>query len=75
MGGQLIKPEVFAGIMDFFASGQPLLLEGAALAQQDTAIHEDDSEVVAMIKELLDTRIRPAVQVGASTGNPLSGLC
>lgn len=25
-------------------------------------IHEDDSEVVAMIKELLETRIRPAVQ-------------
>jgi len=58
----LIKPEVFAAIMDFFASGQPLLLEGADLQAQDTAIHEDDSEVVAMIKELLDTRIRPAVQ-------------
>ena len=27
----------------------------------NTAIHEDDSEVVAMIKELLETRIRPAV--------------
>ena len=24
--------------------------------------HEDDDEVVAMIKELLDTRIRPTVQ-------------
>lgn len=29
----------------------------------DTVIGEDDSEVVALIKELLDTRIRPAVQV------------
>ena len=28
----------------------------------DTAIQDDDSEVVAMIKELLETRIRPAVQ-------------
>lgn len=28
----------------------------------DTAIDEDDDEVVAMIKELLDTRIRPAVR-------------
>ena len=28
----------------------------------DTAIHDDDSEVVAMIKELLETRIRPSVQ-------------
>lgn len=28
----------------------------------DTAISADDDEVVAMIKELLDTRIRPAVR-------------
>lgn len=47
--------------MDFFASGQPLIDDETTLAE-DTAIHEDDSEVVAMIKELLDTRIRPAVQ-------------
>ena len=29
---------------------------------QDTTILDDDDEVVAMIKELLETRIRPAVQ-------------
>ena len=28
----------------------------------DTAPHEDDSETVAMIKELIETRVRPAVQ-------------
>ena len=28
-----------------------------------TEIHEDDDDTVAMIKELLDTRIRPTVQV------------
>ena len=33
-----------------------------AASTSNTAIHEDDSEVVAMIKELLETRIRPAVQ-------------
>ena len=27
-----------------------------------SVIHEDDDETVAMIKELLDTRIRPTVQ-------------
>ena len=32
------------------------------MAQDATAIQEDDCEVVQMIKELLDTRIRPAVQ-------------
>ena len=30
---------------------------------QDTEIFDDDDDTVAMIKELLDTRIRPTVQV------------
>lgn len=57
----LLKPEVFAAIMDFYASGEAVLLEGDQLARDDTAVHEGDSELVAMIKELLETRIRPAV--------------
>ncbi|KAI5021999.1 hypothetical protein ZWY2020_058729 [Hordeum vulgare] len=48
--------------MDFYSSGQPLFLDSNTAAAMDTAIHEDDSEIVAMIKELLETRIRPAVQ-------------
>ncbi|GER51224.1 NFU1 iron-sulfur cluster scaffold homolog [Striga asiatica] len=58
----LLKPHIFAAIMDFFSSGQPLILDSTTVASMDTAIHEDDSETVAMIKELLETRIRPAVQ-------------
>ncbi|XP_043725779.1 nifU-like protein 4, mitochondrial [Telopea speciosissima] len=58
----LLKPEIFAAIMDFYTSGQPLFLDSNVAASMDTAIHEDDSETVAMIKELLETRIRPAVQ-------------
>lgn len=58
----LLKPEIFAAIMDFYTSGQPLFLDESTAASKDTAIHEDDSETVAMIKELLETRIRPAVQ-------------
>ena len=38
-----------------------MVLEGDALARDDTAVQPDDSELVAMIKELLETRIRPAV--------------
>ncbi|KAL8247520.1 hypothetical protein R6Q59_008736 [Mikania micrantha] len=57
-----LKPEIFAAIMDFYSSGNPLFLDSATSASMDTAIHEDDSETVAMIKELLETRIRPAVQ-------------
>ena len=42
------------------SAGDPLFTDPAAQASS-TAISEDDSEVVAMIKELLETRIRPAV--------------
>lgn len=56
---KLLKPEIFAVIMDFFASGLPILSDD----QPATVTHsEDDSEIVQMIKELLDTRIRPTVQ-------------
>jgi Fe-S cluster biogenesis protein NfuA len=58
----VLKPDVFAAIMDHFSSGDPLFTDKDTLAASDTAIHEDDDEVVAMIKELLETRIRPAVQ-------------
>ncbi|KAF5190332.1 Nfu1 iron-sulfur cluster scaffold-like protein [Thalictrum thalictroides] len=57
-----LKPEIFAAIMDFYTSGQPLFLDSNVAASMDTAIHEDDSETVAMIKELFETRLRPAVQ-------------
>ncbi|KAL1394273.1 hypothetical protein pipiens_012075 [Culex pipiens pipiens] len=57
---RLIKPEVFAVIMDFFASGLPVVTD--AKPTGGTQINEDDDETVQMIKELLDTRIRPTVQ-------------
>ncbi|EZA56886.1 hypothetical protein DMN91_001341 [Ooceraea biroi] len=58
---KLLKPEIFATIMDFFASGLPVMDEASQPAT-DTQINADDDEVVQMIKELLDTRIRPTVQ-------------
>ena len=57
-----MKPEIYATIMDFFASGLPIVHEDA-VPSADTEIYDDDSDTVAMIKELLDTRIRPTVQV------------
>jgi Fe-S cluster biogenesis protein NfuA len=59
---QLMKPEIYAVIMDHFASGQPIVYNQEDLSANDTAIHPDDSEEVQMIKELLDTRIRPSIQ-------------
>ncbi|KYM95228.1 hypothetical protein ALC62_14139 [Cyphomyrmex costatus] len=58
---KLLKPEIFATIMDFFASGLPVMDETSQPAA-DTQINAEDDEIVQMIKELLDTRIRPTVQ-------------
>ena len=58
---KVVKPEIYATIMDFFHSGLPVVNDDAK-PSTDTEINEDDSDTVAMIKELLDTRIRPTVQ-------------
>ena len=52
-----LKPEILAVVMDHFTSGAPLLREGAD-AEAEAG---EDSEIVAEIKSLLDSRIRPAV--------------
>lgn len=57
---QIIKPDVFATVMDFFSSGLPIYT--GEKAPSDTEVYPEDDETVAMIKELLDTRIRPTVQ-------------
>jgi len=56
---QSLKPRVLGTIMEHFVSGRPVLLHEADEADEDTA--PEDAEVVAQIKELLDTRVRPAV--------------
>lgn len=56
----LLKPDIFATIMDFFSSNLPILTDEKP--PEDTAPCDDDDETVALIKELLDTRIRPTVQ-------------
>src|ERR1043165_1389674 len=53
-----LKPAVLAEIMEHFTAGRPVII-GDASGQTDTAGAEDD-EVVAQIKELLETRVRPA---------------
>ena len=52
-----LKPFVLAGIMDHFTSGQPVV-EGAG---GEAATDDDDDEITAQIKELIETRVRPAV--------------
>lgn len=58
----VIKAEILNTIMEHFVAGKPVLqAEGAASEGVDTQINEDDSDVVKQIKELIETRVRPAV--------------
>lgn len=67
-----IKPEIFALTTEAITGGQSIVniaekKEGAGAAGQEgevdsLAYDENDDEVVGMIKELLETRIRPAIQ-------------
>ena len=57
-----MKAPVLAAIMEHFTSGAPLLRENTQSQGHDDDVYEGDTaQVVAEIKDLLDTRIRPAV--------------
>ncbi|KAL8694403.1 MAG: hypothetical protein Q9218_000969 [Villophora microphyllina] len=66
-----VKPEVFSLITEAVTSGEQIVNtteHGSSMAGQggsapdSLAYDEKDSEVVGMIKELLETRIRPSIQ-------------
>lgn len=65
---RLLKPEIFATIMDYFTAGLPVISEQQAKEgdqSKKAPAEEEDSEqkeTIMMIKELLETRIRPTVQ-------------
>ena len=60
-----IKPAILGVIMDHFLAGKPVLSEAGAedfaLADDEEFFEEEDKEMVEVIKELLATRVRPAV--------------
>jgi Fe-S cluster biogenesis protein NfuA len=57
-----MKPAILGAIMEHFVSGAPLLRDVAPATTPTKEFFESaDSETVQTIKELLDTRIRPAV--------------
>ncbi|KAJ5996165.1 hypothetical protein N7522_007825 [Penicillium canescens] len=63
-----IKPEVFSIITQAVTSGETIVTtveagaDGEESVEDSLSYNEDDDEVVGMIKELLETRIRPAIQ-------------
>ncbi|MCP3734615.1 NifU family protein [Sphingomonas sp. RP10(2022)] len=62
-----LKPDVLAILLDHFAANMPLFRQGSASfgvpAGEDEIATDDpaDAEIVAQIRELIDTRVRPAV--------------
>ncbi|MDX5365865.1 MAG: NifU family protein, partial [Alphaproteobacteria bacterium] len=60
---QHLKPALLGAIMEHFTSGAPVLFASAGAEDDDGhAAHDgEDGEIVSQIKEILDTRVRPAV--------------
>jgi Fe-S cluster biogenesis protein NfuA len=55
-----LRPRVLGAIMDHYLSGMPVM-DAAEAAAEAEDFADEDGEIVAQIKELLDTRVRPAV--------------
>ncbi len=60
---QQLKPILLTALMDFFLTGLPVINQTPALQDVSEGAdgEEGDSEIVSTIKQLLDTRVRPAV--------------
>jgi Fe-S cluster biogenesis protein NfuA len=63
---QQLKPAILGAIMEHYMSGAPLLADGSAASDEeadeaDEFFNEADADTVAQIKDLIETRVRPAV--------------
>ena len=64
---EALEPEVLGILLDHFVGGAPLFKPGTAagisVASDEPAFEEDpaDAEIIEQIRELIDTRVRPAV--------------
>jgi Fe-S cluster biogenesis protein NfuA len=56
-----LKPALLGAIMEHFQSGQPVMADGSTQAGGHQDHDGEDAEIVGQIKELLDSRVRPAV--------------
>jgi Fe-S cluster biogenesis protein NfuA len=67
-----LKPAILGAIMEHFLSGEPILRDGqsgAVDSDGDEFFEDKDAGTVATIKELIETRVRPAV---ASDGGDIT---
>lgn len=57
----LLKPAILGVIMEHLTAGHAIMNDTAAVADSDEELSEEDARIVSQIRELLDTRVRPAV--------------
>ena len=55
-----LKPAILGAIMEHFTLGLPLF-ESEAATEAEATYEGEEAEIVAQIKELIETRVRPAV--------------
>jgi Fe-S cluster biogenesis protein NfuA len=58
---QTLKPMILGAIMDHYTSGQPVMGTAGAAAEDEEFNDGIGPEIVSQIKELIETRVRPAV--------------
>ena len=60
---QVLKPIVLGAITEHYNSGEEIIIKSSVEEKQSssTSKAEEDTDIVKQIKELLDTRVRPAV--------------
>ncbi|EAQ44384.1 MAG: NifU family protein [Roseobacter sp. MedPE-SWde] len=56
-----IKPAILGAIMEHYQSGQPIVNAGGEQSSGHAEHSGENSEIVDQIKDLLDSRVRPAV--------------
>ncbi len=56
-----LKPALLGAVMEHFMSGEPVVEDASAPTGADEDFDEADAETVSVIKELIETRVRPAV--------------
>ena len=58
----ILKPQILTTVMEHYQSGLPLMREGGAKKKEASdSYSDDDQQIIDQIKELLETRVRPAV--------------
>ena len=57
----LMKPGLLGVIMEHFTANRPVIISDDENSKSGSSVQDEDEDIVSQIKELLYTRVRPAV--------------